>query len=258
MSAKGKFLRLTATAIALVAALSLLPVFQKSIAHASAAPDRIVLTAVDATAASCQTHETIQGVTTSAPCLPGTVMKTTQVLLSQALANHWSYLEMSSVTAESIETLIETQRQVLRARLGPASTAAMRKAIGPNYTCGWTVDRYMSATLNGDLVDVHVNYYLASDCNTIVLSYSTSYLDSPYYNPMYWQRTYYNQGSYPYCWTHSCFWGNYGRTIAPPYTYERQNYNATEEAGHGFSHIYTDCQDYDHCSYYYNVYLGNL
>ncbi len=261
---------LICAAIALVVALGIMHLTQAQTARASAGvADPMVLTAVDATSPSCRIHTTINPgassspTSTFAPCPPGSVMRTTQVPLTQARAHHWSYLPVSGATPEQIREMVETQRQMLlRAGPAPASGTQEGRIVAPNSTgphstgpalsgahimrpatCGWNVETGMDSTLNGDFVSVDAFYYYAADCSTIVLNYSITELLSPYYNPMYWEDTRYNQDTYPYCWAHNCWWGYFRQTLAPPNTTYRQDYNATEDGGHTFTEMFSTTYD---------------
>jgi len=250
--------------IALVAILIMFPFSQVQSVHASAASDPIVLVVVDVTSSSsCQVHYTrAQGassITTSAPCLPGTAMKTEQVPLSQALAHHWFYLPLSSATPQQISALMDRQRQALQARLAQTNGTEERRVVAPSpaYSCGWNASTSTAAVLDGDTVNVEAFFYVASDCSTIILKYSNTWLTSDYYNPMYWQKTYYGDIDSPYCWTHTCIWGDFHQTLAPPYTYYRRNYNATESRGLDYRQWF--CSSFNCAgSNVWTIDLGNL
>jgi hypothetical protein len=190
-------------------------------------------------------------------------MKTEQIPLSQALVHHWFYLPLSDPTPRQISALMATQRHALQAHVTPAAGAQTRGVVNPNYTCGWNASTSTDAVLNGDTVNVEAFFYVASDCSTIILNYSRTWLSSPYYNPMYWHYTNYNVDTFPYCWSHYCRWGDFKQTLAPPYTYFQRNYNATEQAGHDYTQEFANCYDGSQSSCYsdgdwWYIDLGNL
>lgn len=170
-------------------------------------------------------------------------MKTEQVLLSQALAHHWSYLPLSGATQQSIKGFMVTQRQSLRRSLAPSSGMGARGTATPTaaLTCGWNASVYVSQYLERDFTAGQVNYYVSRDCSSIVLDNSTTQLSGCYCDAMFWQDSEYNQGSYPYCWTHNCFFGWFVQSIAPPYHVWQENYNASEDAGYDYEQMYSPC-----------------
>lgn len=129
----------------------------------------------------------------------------------------------------------------------------------PQITCGWNTSTATGLTMNGDDMIGYIYYYVARSCSTIVLDYTKSYLDSNYWNPLYWEDVHYGVAYWP-CFT-GCYWE---QTVAPPYQYEQHNLDSQQSAGFGFVMQYTDCagnpSDSDQCpsAIWWSMDLGNL
>ncbi|HEV2235909.1 MAG TPA: hypothetical protein VGR57_04525 [Ktedonobacterales bacterium] len=242
----SKLIRLACITTAFITSLGLFQFASQPTAHAEAASGPMVLVAVDATTPSCRTQRTVtvgtsRSTTGALPCLPGTVMKTERVPLSEALARHLSYLALSSATSQSIDAMVQEQRQALRRLLAPESSMPLREAASPMTTCGWYVDIYTNALIDGDTLDGTMQYYLSRDCSHVVIDYAQSELVSQYYNVLYWFESNYQEPWYRCIpWgSDTCGWYGSG-TVAPPYHTYTITINSTNPSGYDFVNTYDD------------------
>lgn len=166
-----------------------------SVAHASTDPQ--VFIAVDVTLPTCTYTSTRSAVNpasrvpasiTRTHCLPGTVIETATIPLSQARMRHEGYVmalpphasvEQQRQWNDQIYQLMQAKRHALQPhKTRPSSCGDAGQVVHVN--SGYEV-------IFGDYINMGVVYYVSRDCSTITLDtvdVATGYV--PYNNPVWW------------------------------------------------------------------------
>lgn len=198
-----------------------------SASAASSAFTPLVVVAVDTTPSTCTITRTVRNhsgvLVTPTNCPAGTSVSTTNVPLSQARAQHETYV-MYPASPQQARELIQAKMQAFQS----AQNTVVRPAVCDG---GGSEEVDLFANYHGDVIDMFVYYDGASDCSNLFLEEEAIGGSSPVPYGDYWVASYYNGHAYNgWCQpaaqnNKNDFIGTRNLTIYPNGTYLSSKYN---------------------------------
>lgn len=230
---------------------SIVLIFTSTSYAASSPPDPLVAIVKDTTSSTHCSGRTTLNVGTPKQtavhyaCPSGSIIAVETVSLSQALAQHESYVVLPSQTSSpQTKEKAKLQIQQLEATVQKNSVLhSVHASILPSIACGSTAIPSRDWNAGGESMHTYVEYYKSSDCSTIYITVSGVQNNS--------------SNTYIY-WSHDQYasWSGYVNNCPyiPAYTNLTVNWNTTQAPGYYYEHWLND----NYCVIGGNTYYENI